>query len=262
MRLKYFIGFILWAIVSTSAVWAQESQAPLTLEESIKIAMERSLTIHSAVDGVAVSEYRHKEAITNFLPLWTGQYTWGRYNTPVFVGPIPIAIPIAIPGVTAVTSRDVYSFNTTINQPLFTGGFNLANYRSAKLGVSLSKASVEAAKRDLILQVRVGYFTILRAEKYLDVAEQQVKQFEAQLEVTKAFFEAEKVSMNDVLQAEVSLANAMQSMAKAANDVATAKASFNILLRREIILPLKWSISLHTKPFLSHTSSPLKKHSG
>ncbi len=239
MRMKYFIGFILWVMVCTSAAWAQESQAPLTLEESIKIAMERSLTIHSAVEGVAGSEYRYKEAVTNFLPLWTGQYTLGRYNTPVFVGPIPVAIPIAIPGITAITSRDVYSFNTTVNQPLFTGGFNLANYRSAKLGVGLSKASVEAAKRDLILQVRVGYFIILRAEKYLDVAEQQVKQFEAQLEVTKAFFEAEKVSMNDVLQAEVSLANARQSMAKAANDVATAKASFNTLLRREITTPFE-----------------------
>ena len=234
MRMKYFIGLILWAIVSTSAVCAQESQAPLTLEESIKIAVERSLTIHSAVEGVAGSEYKHKEAITSFLPLWTGQYTWGRYNTPVFVGPIPVAIPIAIPGITGITSRDVYIFNTIVNQPLFTGGFNSANYRSTKLGVGFSKASVETAKRDLILQVRVGYFTILRAEKYLDVAQQQVKQFEAQLEVTKAFFEAEKVSMNDVLQAEVSLANARQSMAKAANDVATAKASFNILLRREV----------------------------
>ena len=256
MRMKYFIGFILWAIVFTSGVWAQESQALLTLEESIKIAMERSLTIHSAVEGVAGSEYRHKEAITNFLPLWTGQYTLGRYNTPVFVGPIPIAIPIAIPGITAITSRDVYSFNTTINQPVFTGGFNLANYHSAKLGVSLSKASVETAKRDLILQVRVGYFTILRAEKYLDVAEQQVKQFQAQLEVTKAFFEAEKVSMNDVLQAKVSLANAVQSMAKAANDVATAKASFNVLLRREITTPFELVDLLAYKAFpLSYEQS-------
>ena len=237
MGMKCFIGFILWAIVSTGVVCAQEPQEPLTLEESIKIAMERSLTIHSAVEGVTGSEYRYKEAITNFLPFWTGQYTLGRYNTPVFVGPIPVAIPIAIPGITAITSRDVYSFNTTVNQPLFTGGFNLANYRSAKLGVGLSRASVETAKQDLILQVRVGYFTILRAEKYLDVAEQQVKQFEAQLEVTKAFFEAEKVSMNDVLQAEVSLANARQSMAKATNDVATAKALFNILLRREVTTP-------------------------
>jgi outer membrane protein TolC len=138
------------------------------------------------------------------------------------------------PGGRIVEDRDIFNFSTTLNQPVFTGGFNLANYRSAKIGVDLSKESLETAKRDLVLQVRVGYFTILRAEKFLAVAEQQVKQFEAQLEVTKAFFDVGIVAKNDVLQAEVRLANARQLLVKAANDLATAKASFNILLRREI----------------------------
>ena len=69
MKMKWFVGFILWAIVSASIVWGQEPQKPLTLEESIKIAMERSLTLHSAVVGIVGSEFRRKEAITNFLPL-------------------------------------------------------------------------------------------------------------------------------------------------------------------------------------------------
>jgi len=250
------IGFVALFILCGNWALAQEPQEPLTLEGSIKIAVERSLTIHSAVEGVVGSEYKHKETITNFLPTWTGQYTMARYNAPAFVGPIPIVLPVTIPGLSPFTSRDVYGLSTSVNQPVFTGGLNLANYRSAKLGVDLSKASVETARRDLVLQVRVGYFAILRAEKYLNVAEQQVKQFEAQHEVTKAFFDAEKVSMNDVLQAEVSLADAKQSMAKAANDVATAKASFNILLRREITTPFEVVDILAYKAFpLSYEQS-------
>jgi outer membrane protein TolC len=232
-------------MVSTSVGWAQEAQKPLTLEESIKIAMERSLTLHSAVEGIAGSEYRRKEAITNFLPLWTGQYAATQYSTPVTVG----VVQAAIPGAGAGTSRDVYNFYTTLNQPLFTGGLNLANYRSAKLGVDLSKTNVETVKRDLVLQVRVGYFIILRAEKFLDVAQQQVKQFEAQLEVTKAFFDVGIIAKNDVLQAEVRLANARQTLVKAGNDLAVAKSSFNILLRREINTPLEVVDILAYKPF-------------
>jgi outer membrane protein TolC len=147
------------------------------------------------------------------------------------------------------TSRDVYNFNTTLNQPVFTGGFNLANYRSAKLGVDLSKTNVETIKRDLVLQVRVGYFNILRADKFLDVAKQAVKQFEAQLEVTKAFFDVGIIPKNDVLQAEVRLANARQALVRVENDLATAKASFNILLRREINTPLEVVDILAYKPF-------------
>ena len=247
VKMKWFVGFILWAIVSASIVWGQEPQKPLTLEESIKIAMERSLTLHSAVVGIVGSEYRRKEAITNFLPWWTGQYSYTQYSTPVTIG----AVQAAIPGAGVGTSRDVYNLNTTINQPLFTGGFNLATYRSAKIGVDLSKETLETAKRDLVLQVRVGYFSILRAEKFLDVAQQQVKQFEAQLEVTKAFFEVGIVPKNDVLLAEVNLANARQSLVKAANDVATAKASFNILLRREV------NTSLEVVDILAYKAFPL-----
>jgi len=247
VKMKWFVGFILWAIVSASIVWGQEPQKPLTLEESIKIAMERSLTLHSAVVGIVGSEYRRKEAITNFLPWWTGQYSYTQYSTPVTIG----AVQAAIPGAGVGTSRDVYNLNTTINQPLFTGGFNLATYRSAKIGVDLSKETLETAKRDLVLQVRVGYFNILRAEKFLDVAQQQVKQFEAQLEVTKAFFEVGIVPKNDVLLAEVNLANARQSLVKAANDVATAKASFNILLRREV------NTSLEVVDILAYKAFPL-----
>jgi len=245
MRMKWIVGLILVVVLFRGLVLAQESQSALTLEESVKIAMERSLTLHSAAAGVLGSEFVRKQAITNFLPQWTGQYYWNRYNIPVAVA----AIPIVIPGVTPVTSKDVYSFGTTANQPLYTGGFNMATYRSAKIGVDLSKESLETAKRDLVLQVKVGYFNILRAEKFLLVAEQQVKQFEAQLELTKAFFEVEIVPKNDVLQAEVNLANARQAEVAAENNVATAKASFNILLRRDINTPFEVVDILDSKPF-------------
>jgi len=97
--------------------------------------------------------------------------------------------------------------------------------------------------------VREGYFNILRAEKFLGVAQQAVKQFEAQLEVTKAFFEVGIVPKNDLLQAEVKLANAKQGLVKAENDLAVAKASFNTLLRREINAPLSVVDILEYKPF-------------
>jgi outer membrane protein len=186
------------------------------------------------VVGVEGSEFRRKEAITNFLPQWTGQYSYTKWSFPTFIGNA-----ITSTGTARSSNSNVYNFNTTLYQPLFTGGLNLATYRSAKIGVDLSKETVETTKRDLVLQVRVGYFTILRAEKFLDVAQQQVKQFEAQLEVTKAFFEVGIVPKNDVLLAEVNLANAKQQQVKAANDLATAKASFNILLRREVSIPFE-----------------------
>jgi outer membrane protein len=245
MKTKWIIGFILCFLFLGGSGWAQEPQKPLTLEESIKIATERSLALHSAVVGVTGSEYRRKEAITNFLPLWTGQYSYTKWSFPSFIGNLGGNLA----GLTSSSNSNVYNFSTTLNQPLFTGGLNLATYRLAKEGVDLSKTSVETTKRDIVLQVRVGYFTILRAEKFLAVAEQQVKNFEAQLDVTKAFFDVGIVPKNDVLLAEVNLANAKQQQVKAANDLDTAKASFNILLRREINTPFEVEDILAYKAF-------------
>ena len=236
MKMKWTVGFILLAILAGEAVWGQALQEPLTLEESIKIALERSLALHSAIQGVVGSEYRRKAAAADFLPKWTGQYNYTRYNDPVTVG------------YTQNTNKDVYNLNTTANQPLFAGGSILANYRLEKYGVDISKIDVETIKRDIVLQVREGYFNILTADKFVDVGKQAVKQFEAQLEVAKAFFEVGITPKNDLLQSEVRLANARQALVRAENDLALAKSSFNTLLRREINEPLSVVDILEYRP--------------
>jgi outer membrane protein TolC len=235
------IGFIVSIFLFAGVGLAQESEDLLTLEESIKIALERSLKLHSAAEGIMGSEFRQKGAKADFLPKWTGQYSYTRYNQPTVVG--------FFGGGTGGMSRDVNNLNTSIQQPLFAGGSITSNYRLEKLGVDISKSNVEVVKRDIVLQVREGYFNILRAEKFLDVARQAVKQFEAQLEVTKAFFEVGIVPKNDLLQAEVRLANARQALVKTENDLAVAKASFNTLLRREIDTRLRVVDILEYKPF-------------
>ena len=163
-------------------------------------------------------------ALTQFFPTWTGQYGYVRSNTPVTIGSSSGAL---LGG--SSTTNDTYAFSTTVNQPLYTGGSISANYRSASLGVDISKTNVETVKRNLILQVRQGYYNILTAQKVLEVSQQSVKQFEAQLEVAQAFFDVGIVAKNDVLLAEVQLAQARQNQVNADNALALAKSSFNNL---------------------------------
>jgi len=239
MKMKWTVGLIFLFFLFSGTGWGQDTKELLTLEESIQIALERSLRLHAAIEGVVGSEFRRKTAMTDFFPKWTGQYSYTRYNRQTTVG---------FEGLDG-TSRDVSNFSTSIQQPLFAGGSIYGNYRLEKMGVEVSKTDLETAKRDLVVQVREGYFNILKAEKFLSVAQQAIKQFEAQLEVTKAFFEVGIVPKNDLLQAEVRLANARQGLVKAESDLAVAKASFNTLLRREINAPLSVVDILEYKPF-------------
>jgi outer membrane protein len=258
MKVKGAMGFILFTLLFTGPSWAQSTPGPLTLEESIRIALERNLQFHSAKEGVMGSEFRRKAARADFFPKWTGQYGYTRYNDPITIGgtTTPAAQQAVNPGAANTTivfvpktTQNSFNFATTLYQNLFTGGAVSSSYRIEKLGVDLSKTNVETVRQDIVLQVRTGYFTILTTEKFSEVAKQAVKQFEAQMEVSKAFFEVGLIPKNDVLQAEVRLANARQAAIKADNDVALAKASFNILLRREVNAPLEIVDILGYKPF-------------
>ena len=73
MKMKWVVGLFLWVILSGGMALAQESQ-PLTLEESIRIALDRNLTLQIATVGVAGSEFSRMSALTQFFPTWTGQY--------------------------------------------------------------------------------------------------------------------------------------------------------------------------------------------
>jgi outer membrane protein TolC len=238
--MKWPGGFIVFVFLFSAAALAQEP-TPLTLDESIRIALNRSLDLHSAILDVTASQFRTKAAFTDFLPRWTGQYRYDRLNRPTAVA--------TTGGISAVASRDNYDFNTTVTQPLFAGGSILSNYRLERYGVDISRMGVEVVKRDLVLRVREGYFNILNAQKLRDIAEQNVKLFEAQLQVTRAFFEVGIVARNDVLQGEVRLAQARQDLVRAENGVALAKASFNNLLRRDIDAPVNVVDILQYQPF-------------
>ena len=242
MRRNWIVGLVLLMTFFAGSALAQTAQAPLTLAESIKMALERSPGLHSAQMDILGSEFRRKEAITNFLPQWTGLYSYTKYSYQSFIGNL---------GASSISSdahRNVFNFGTTVEAPLYTGGANWANYYLQKLGVDISKVNVESVKLDTVLAVRVSYFSVLRTEKFVDTAKQAVKQFEAQLDVAKAFFDVGIVAKNDVLQAEVRLANAVQAQVRAENDAALAKATFNTLLRRDVTIPVILVDILEYKP--------------
>jgi outer membrane protein len=237
MKAKIAATVVLVMIGSVGITWAQEGPPPLTLEEGIRIALEQNLGLQSAVAGVKGSEFRTKAAWADFLATWTGLYSYTWYNRDVSFGS------------RGSQSRDISNFNTALNQPLFAGGAISANYRLEKLGIDISKANLESVQRDVVLAAREGYFNILRAEKFVDVARQSVKQFEAQLEVSKAFFDVGIVAKNDVLQAEVRLANAQQALVVVETNLAQAKSTYNILLLRKVDTPLSVVDILVYQPF-------------
>ncbi|HTZ40156.1 MAG TPA: TolC family protein [Syntrophales bacterium] len=244
IRAGIITSVFLMLIIVRSA-WAQEAGVPLTLEQSIDIALKQSVIIQSAREGVAVSEARKKEAFTGFLPKLSTTYNY-THNDPA---PYLKQLPPSPFSYLTIGTQDNYTWSLDARQPLFTGGRLEANYDISRLGVDASKHEEIGTVQDIVLEVRRSYFTIIKAERLVGVAKQSVEQFIAQKDLAKNFYEVGLVPRNDYLQAEVRLADGTQSLVRSENRLEEAHARFNTILRRPISTPVAVVDILDYKPY-------------
>jgi outer membrane protein TolC len=237
----YLLGIALVCVAVSSFSFAQQPGTPLTLRESVAMALKRSPTVEAARQAVNEAEYRRRSARGDFLFQVNTHYGYTRLDEPRAV--------VSGTGVGgALGSRDVYRWTNVVSQPIFTGGALRNTYRLAELGLDTAKVELELARMDLTLSVKEAYYGVLTAESFLDVARQEVELLDSQLEVAQAFFDVGIIPKNDLLQVEVERAQSQQDLIKAQNALEIGRSVFNILLRRGISEPVVLVETLHYDP--------------
>jgi outer membrane protein len=193
-----------------------------TLEQTISRALDANLGLKIARAETKAAENTLSARKTEFYPTFSAnyQYTYHdeeRRSLGVLTRP-----------------KDEYSFSATVTQPLFTGFSILNRYKIAQLGETLARQQEQQNRRDIVFEARNAYFSILKAEKIVAVTEQAVTQLTANHKVSKDFYQVGMIPYNDLLKAEVELANARQDQIVAQNRLKVSQANFNTLLRRPI----------------------------
>ena len=225
---------------------ADDSTAPLSLRETIERAIEANLKMKQSQEEVKAAEEVRKESITRFLPTLSTSYDYVHRNKPLTqtltgIGPAPEFV---------VRPEDEYTFVTAFTQPIFRG-FELINqYKISDLGLDSAELSEKITRQDVILDAKNAYYSVLKTQKLLDVAEQRVVQIAAQKDVAENFYEVGMSPLNDLLQAQASLANARQGLVAAQNNLEIAKSQFNIVLRRPVNSPVAIEDILDYKPLV------------
>jgi len=223
----------------------------MTLGQSIQEALSRNVNVRSAAEGTRAAEFRRKEAFTGFLPRFSTSYSYTHLNEPPHMTLPPL-------GEVITGTRENYLWSVEVRQPLFAGGGILANYQISRIESDISRREETAAVQDTIRDVTVSYFSILKAEKIRDVAAQAVEQLKSHRNVAQNFFSVGLIPKNDLLTAEVQLANGTQNLLRAENDVDLAKAQFNTVLRRDINEPVEIEDILSYEPFTKDITECLK----
>jgi outer membrane protein len=233
-----------------------QKDPPLSLKASIDLALKQSVLIHAAREGVRGAEAGRREAFKAFLPKLSTSYSYTRLNeTPTFTMPgasffIPPATTVTIPATTAEAgTRDNYNWVVEGRQPLFAGGAIVANYQLNRLGEAIARWDETATVQDTIQEVRVSYFYILKAGRILEVARQSLEQLKAHRDTAQNFYDVGMIPKNDLLYAEVQLANGEQFLVRAENGLELANSRFNTVLRRGIDTPVAVEDILAYHPF-------------
>ena len=218
----------------------------LSLKDTITMALDANLNLKQSQEEVKAAEQNRKASMTQFFPTLSTSYSYLHRNKPqtqqlTGIGPGPPFI---------VRPDEEYTFVTFFTQPVFRG-FSLINqYRIADLGLDVAEFSEKITRQDVILDAKNAFYSVLKAVKLLEIAKQRVDQIASQKTVAENFYEVGMSPLNDLLEAQASLANARQALIVAQNDLAIARSQFNTVLRRRVNAPVELQDVLDYKPFV------------
>ena len=218
------------ALIGTWLVPVQARADAFTLEETIAAALKANLELKISQEEVNAAESVRRAEQANFFPKLTANYlyTYHDKERQTFGGS----------GLVVIQPQDETQFTAVISQPLFKG-FSLSNrYEIAKLGLDIATVEESLQRQRITFAAKDAYFSVLRAQKLVDVAKQAVTGLEANEEVSRNFYDVGMIPLNDLLRAEVELANARQDLIVAKNQLEITRANFNTLLRRGTTTPI------------------------
>ncbi len=197
---------------------------PLTVEQALCVAFERNPDLRIAVDIARRSVGVVEEAKANFNPKFNGTITSIRQPSTSATFPGAPGKPdqsIVIQSAQSTTAAVVATLPLDISHRLaYTT--DVARYQ-----FDIQYLSLVAASERVIQNVKATYYEVLRAYGQQGVAQAAVDVAKAQLDNTKARFEAGAAPKFDVTTAEVNLANLNQQLIQAQTRTENARSLFN-----------------------------------
>jgi len=218
------------------------SQGPLTLDEAIKIALEKSPTLAAQREVIREAEYKRKEALSKFFPKLEAKYYYLRLDeTPKMVIPPLKGMTLrefedvlTYPLFFKVGTKDNWGLDLSVSLPVFTGGALRNGYDLACLGLESSKLQYELSRLDLILKVREAFYNVIKAKRLLEVAQKALEALKEHHRIAQVFYQQGIIPKNDLLQVEVELSQREQDVIAAQRNFQVACSYFNTLLRRQV----------------------------
>ncbi len=221
---KFCLFFLCLWLVGSSKLYGEEKV--MTLKDAIDEALKNNSLIKEAIEKEKAALSESKSAQADLFPKVHLNYNYSRLKE----------TPYAIFGINRVDigPKNNFYWDVTVSQPLFTGFALETKKKIAELGFFAKSTEKERVTIDVVKQVKVAYFRVLLAKRFVEVAKEQEAQLKAHMEDAQKFYDQGLIPQNDLLKSQVAYARAIQERVSAESNLEVAISAFNTLLRRPI----------------------------
>jgi outer membrane protein len=221
-------------------------QKKLSLDEAIKIALQKNTTLKTAENNIQDSESNVKVAYGNFLPSisasggfsWTkGQQASGSQN----IGGFNVAV--------APSSYEYRSYSAGVNGQLtlFDGLSNFAQLSQSKDKLESARLMLENLKQNIVFQTISLYYATENAREQMKVQEDNVKENQKNLETITERNKLGAATLADVYAQQVQAGNAELALIQAKNNYEISKSTLLSYLALNVLEDYSLTDSLTTQ---------------
>lgn len=204
----------------------------LSVPEIVDIVLKNNPAVEAADADISAADASVKSARADMLP--AAEFSYGYTS---LMDPPVMKIG---DGEMQVSHQKMYNWDLTVVQPLFSGFALDSKLRISKLDVAAKKLEKEQVLLDLIRSTKSACYRLLLSHRLLAVGEDEVAALEAHRRNAELFYQQGIIRKNDLLRAEVALANSRQQLETAGAEVQKAEILLNRLMNR----PLKGAVNI------------------
>lgn len=241
----------------------------LTLEEVLKMAETSNPTLQAAGGAVNEARARYRTRLAELLPDIELAFTNSRYD-----GALQTFTNEVID-----VNRRTYQPQFLFRFPIFQGGRRVFQARSAKRSLDAQQANQQTTHQQTLRQAALSYYELKRRLEGITIAQKELEESQAQLELNVARMNAGVGTRLDVLQSEAQVARANSNLLEAvkSSEIAAlrlneildlpafaavlpgeAEQQMQTLVSREIVFPTLLEIAQQNRPELKSLAKQIE----
>jgi len=260
-RVRIWLLWFVGAAVFLPAA-AQDASDPLTLQDAVKLALERNPEMLIAREEMNELKGTIKEVRAGAYPQVSFKGFGLRLRDPSILNSSSFDdVPEEFKAALVPRANNMFDFGISIKQPIYNAGKVRTALDLAEESLEEREAGSEAVRQQLIFRVYQAFNDLLLMQANREVVEETHQQRLKHLELARSRFESGVATEVDVLRSEVNVANIEPELIRAENRVRLAQAAINNLIVEDLEAPTQIIGDLEYRPWEAGTLEDINRRS-